>query len=166
VRAVVDGKIAIFGGNQWRPNVHCRDAARAFIRALEAPAALVAGEIFNVGGDDLNHTIADLGNMVAEIVGGVHVTHQANVPDPRDYRVSFEKIRRTLGFEPEYTVAAGIKEVAAAVSAEPGLRAYQSAAYHNVQALQQAFTKPRRRRTDWIPAHPAPSPAHREAAIV
>jgi len=166
VRAVVDGKIAIFGGNQWRPNVHCRDAARAFIRALEAPAGLVAGEVFNVGGDDLNHTIADLGNMVAEIVGGVHVTHQADVPDPRDYRVSFEKIRRTLGFEPEYTVAAGIKEVAAAVSAEPGLRAYQSAAYHNVQALQQAFTKPRRRRTDWIPAHPAPSPAHREAAIV
>jgi len=166
VRAVVDGKIAIFGGNQWRPNVHCRDAARAFIRALEAPAGLVAGEIFNVGGDDLNHTIADLGNMVAEIVGGVHVTHQADVPDPRDYRVSFEKIRRTLGFEPEYTVAAGIKEVAAAVSAEPGLRAYQSAAYHNVQALQQAFTKPRRRRTDWIPAHPSPSPAHRQAAIV
>src|SRR5216110_3646785 len=58
VRAVVDGKIAIFGGNQWRPNVHCRDAARAFIRALEAPAGLVAGEVFNVGGDDLNHTIA------------------------------------------------------------------------------------------------------------
>jgi len=166
VRAVVDGKIAIFGGNQWRPNVHCRDAARAFIRALEAPAALVAGEVFNVGGDDLNHTIADLGRMVAETVGGVHVTQQADVPDPRDYRVSFEKIRRTLGFEPEYTVAAGIKEVAAAVCAEPGLRAYQSAAYHNVQALQQAFTKPRRRRTDWIPAHPSPSPAHREAAIV
>jgi len=168
VRAVVDGKIAIFGGNQWRPNVHCRDAARAFIRALEAPAALVAGEIFNVGGDELNHTIADLGNMVAQIVGGVHVTQQADVPDPRDYRVSFEKIRRTLGFEPEYTVAAGIKEVAAAVCAEPGLRAYQSAAYHNVQALQQAFTKPRRRRSDWIPASlpPAPSAAHREAAIV
>src|SRR5439155_1459175 len=37
VRAVVDHKIAIFGGNQWRPNVHCRDAARAFIAALEAP---------------------------------------------------------------------------------------------------------------------------------
>ena len=36
VRAVVDGRIAIFGGDQWRPNVHCRDAARAFLMALEA----------------------------------------------------------------------------------------------------------------------------------
>src|SRR5439155_1285145 len=115
VRAVVDGKIAIFGGSQWRPNVHCRDAARAFITVLEAPAALVAGEIFNVGGDTLNHTIADLGDMVAEIVGGVQVTMQQDVADLRDYRVSFEKIRKTLDFEPEMRVAAGIREVATGV---------------------------------------------------
>lgn len=152
VRAVVDGKIAVFGGNQWRPNVHCRDAARAFVRALEAPARLVAGEIFNVGGDTLNHTITQLGEMVAEIVGDVQVAQQADIPDARDYRVSFEKIRRTLGYEPEFTVAAGIREVAAAVRSDHALRAYQDAAYHNVQALRQVFVTPRRRRTDRIPA--------------
>src|SRR5205807_6006177 len=76
VRAVADGTISIIGGNQWRPNVHCRDAARAFIAALEAPGERVAGEIFNVGGDALNHTIADLGDMVAEIVGDVEVKRQ------------------------------------------------------------------------------------------
>ncbi|HEY6852667.1 MAG TPA: NAD-dependent epimerase/dehydratase family protein, partial [Gemmatimonadales bacterium] len=157
VRAVVDGKIAIFGGNQWRPNVHCRDAARAFVRALEAPARLVAGEIFNVGGDGLNHTITRLGQMVGEIVGDVDVAQQADVPDARDYRVSFEKIRKTLGYEPEYTVEAGIREVAAAVRSDPALRAYQNAAYHNVQALQQVFVTPRRRRTDSMPAREAAS---------
>jgi len=151
VRAVVDGKIAIFGGSQWRPNVHCRDAARAFITALEAPAGLVAGEIFNVGGDTLNHTIADLGDMVAEIVGGVQVTQQQDVADLRDYRVSFEKIRKTLDFEPEMSVAAGIREVATAVRADSALREYQNAVYHNVQALKQNFITPRRRRTDWLP---------------
>src|SRR5206468_4543200 len=62
VRAVVDERISIFGGSQWRPNVHCRDAARAFILALEARAGAVAGEIFNVGGDALNHRISDLGH--------------------------------------------------------------------------------------------------------
>src|SRR5207247_9206271 len=41
-RAIVDKRISIFGGSQWRPNVHCRDAARAFILALEAPASDVA----------------------------------------------------------------------------------------------------------------------------
>src|SRR5205823_5697710 len=137
VRAVVDRKIAIFGGNQWRPNVHCRDAARAFIAALEAPAERVAGEIFNVGGDALNHRIAELGDMVAEIVRGTEVVHEKDAPDPRDYRVSFEKIRRVLGFEPEFTVPAGIREVAAAVRGQPALRDYQNPAYHNVEALKQ-----------------------------
>ncbi|HVH69059.1 MAG TPA: NAD-dependent epimerase/dehydratase family protein [Gemmatimonadales bacterium] len=152
VRAVVDRRIAIFGGNQWRPNVHCRDAARAFISALEAPGQFVAGEIFNVGGDALNHSIAQLGDMVAEIVGGVDVTHQKDAPDPRDYRVSFEKIRRVLGFEPELTVPAGIREVAAAVRSQAALREYQNPAFHNVEALRQTFTTPRRRGSDWAPA--------------
>src|SRR2546428_352844 len=72
-RAVVDKKIAIFGGNQWRPHVHCRDAARAFVLALEAPAAAVAGEVFNVGGDAQNHRIADLGDIVARCVEGIEL---------------------------------------------------------------------------------------------
>src|SRR6266567_8077052 len=157
VRAVVDRKIAIFGGNQWRPNVHCRDAARAFIAALEAPAERVAGEIFNVGGDALNHTIAALGNLVAETVGDVAVVHQQDATDPRDYRVSFEKIRRVLAFEPEVTVAAGIREVAAAVRGDPALRKYQNPVYHNVQALKRSLDMPRRRREDWTLAR---EPAH------
>ena len=152
VRAVVDGGITITGGNQWRPNVHCRDAARAFIAALEAPAERVAGEVFNGGGDALNHTIADLGDLVAEIVGDVQVARARDGTDLRDYRVSFAKIRRVLGFEPEWTVAAGIREVAAAVRAEPALRNYQNSAYHNVQALRQTLTTPRRRRGDWTAA--------------
>jgi|SRR5690349_14738403 len=157
VRAVVDGKISIFGGDQWRPNVHCRDAARAFIAALEAPGEIVSGEVFNVGGDTLNHTIRGLGDLVAERVGNVTVAQQSDGGDLRDYRVSFAKIRRALGFVPEMTVAAGIDEVAAAVRASGALRNYQSPVYHNVQALKQSFATPRRRQGDWAPAR---EPAH------
>lgn len=152
VRAIVDGKISIFGGNQWRPNVHCRDAARAFLAAFEAPAAAVAGEVFNVGGEALNHRIAELGAMVAQAVGDVQVLQQQEAADPRDYRVSFEKIRRVLQFEPEVTVAAGIREVADAIRADPRLRDYQNPTYHNVQALKETFVRPRRRRGDLPPA--------------
>jgi nucleoside-diphosphate-sugar epimerase len=137
VRAVVDRKISVFGGQQWRPNVHCRDAARAFLMALEAPAGAVAGETFNVGGDALNHRIADLATMVARIVGDVEVIIQDDVPDPRNYRVSFEKIKRVVGFEPEFSVPAGIVEVAAAVQRDPALQRHSQPLYHNVQALRQ-----------------------------
>jgi nucleoside-diphosphate-sugar epimerase len=152
VRAVVDQRIAVHGGDQWRPNVHCRDVARAFVMALEAPAAAVAGEIFNVGGDAQNHRIAELGQMVAEIVGDVNVEYHSDVPDPRNYRVSFEKIRRTLGFEPEYSVARGIREVAAGVRGSPALQHYQSPVFHNVQAFKQSLVAPRRRRDDFAAA--------------
>jgi nucleoside-diphosphate-sugar epimerase len=148
-RAVVDKRIAVFGGNQWRPNVHCRDVARAFMMALEAPADAVAGEIFNVGGNLQNHRISELADMVAEIVGEVTVEHQSEVPDPRNYRVDFSKIRTVLGFEPHYSVARGIREVAAAVRANPGLQHHQSPVYHNVQALKQSMIAPLRRRDDF-----------------
>lgn len=150
-RALSEGRISIFGGNQWRPNVHCRDAARAFVMALEAPSSDVAGEIFNLGGDANNHRITEIGEMVAQIVGGVEVEHRDDVADPRDYRVSFAKIRRALGFEPEYAVTDGIREIVAAVRADPGLRRWQEARFHNVQALQQTFVAPRRRREDFAP---------------
>jgi nucleoside-diphosphate-sugar epimerase len=152
VRAVTDHKISIFGGNQWRPNVHCRDAARAFILALEAPASSVAGEIFNLGGDALNHRISELGEMVARVVGDVQVEIRDDAADVRDYRVSFAKIRRVLGFEPQYTVTDGIREVAAAARASAALSHWQDPAYHNVQALSQTLVAPRRRRDDVVAA--------------
>ncbi len=58
-----------------------------------------------------------------------------------------------LGFEPEVTVGAGIREVAAALASDPALRNHQNPVYHNVQALKQTFAMPRRRRGDWAPAH-------------
>lgn len=139
VRAVMDKKISIFGGDQWRPNVHCRDAARAFMLALEAPARAVAGEIFNVGAESLNHKINEIGLMVARTVGGVDVVIQDEVTDRRDYRVSFEKIRGALGFVPEMSVEDGIREVAAAVRRDAALQHYQSSVFSNVQALRQRF---------------------------
>ena len=139
VRAVVERKISIFGGDQWRPNVHCRDAARAFLLALEAPTKVVSGEIFNVGGEALNHKISEIGLMVARVVEGVDVVIQDEINDRRDYRVSFEKIRRALGFVPEMSVEDGIREVAAAVQRDAALQHYQSPIFSNVQALRERF---------------------------
>lgn len=154
VRAVVDGKIRIFGGGQWRPLVHCRDVAEAFIRAFQAPASAVSGEIFNVGGDELNHRITEIGDIVADIVPGVEILRDADAGDSRNYRVSFEKIRTVLGFEPTHTVAAGVEEIAAAVKADQALRAYREYMFHNVHALKESLVRPRRRREDFTtPAH-------------
>jgi nucleoside-diphosphate-sugar epimerase len=141
-RAVADHKISIFGGRQWRPNVHCRDAARAFLTALEAPGSKVAGEIFNVGGDANNHRIQEIGDTVASVVGDVQINLQNEIPDPRDYRVSFEKIQRVLNFLPEYSVCDGVREVSTAMRADHSLRTHMDPVFHNVQALRQVLAHP------------------------
>ncbi len=148
VRAVVDGRISIFGGDQWRPSVHCQDAARAFVAALEAPASAVSGEVFNVGGEALNHRISEIGEMVSRLVGDVEVTHETNVPDRRNYRVGFEKIRSRLAFVPEFSVEDGIREVAAAIRANPALRNHSLPVYSNVHALRERYESERRERLE------------------
>jgi len=58
-RAAATGKITVFNGQQWRPFLHVRDAARAFMVCMEAEPAVVAGEIFNVGDYNLNYRLTE-----------------------------------------------------------------------------------------------------------
>jgi nucleoside-diphosphate-sugar epimerase len=106
-----DRELEVFGEQFWRPYVHAADAARAVRRVLEAPAEQVAGEVFNVGHSDENFRKLDLVEMITDVLGRGNVTYVHRDEDPRDYKVSFEKIRRELGFQPEVTVAGGIREV-------------------------------------------------------
>ena len=107
-------RIRVFGGRQWRPNLHVQDAAAAFILAADAPDALVRGERFNVGDDRSNHTVRDIADLVAGALPGTEVQLEAQSVDARDYRVSFSKIRTTLGFVQQRSVPDGIAEIVAA----------------------------------------------------
>jgi nucleoside-diphosphate-sugar epimerase len=109
-RITVDG-----GGRQWRPFVHVRDVARAFELALTSDASKVAGEVFNVGSDANNVQILNLAFRVRDAVPGTEVVHAPTDPDLRDYNVSFEKVKRGLGFAAERSVDDGIREVLGAL---------------------------------------------------
>ncbi len=110
-KAKVDGKITVFNGAQWRPFVHVKDAARAIKAAVEAPAEIVHKEIFNVGSNDQNHTILEVGEMIHQKVIGAELLVDNSGEDARNYRVDFSKIHETLGFEPAWTIEAGIEQV-------------------------------------------------------
>jgi len=77
---------------------------------MEAEPAVVAGEIFNVGGYNLNHRLTDVSKLVASVVPHVEVAHVDN-GDQRNYRVSFDKIHSRLGFRTEITLEEGIREL-------------------------------------------------------
>ncbi|MCX6706679.1 MAG: SDR family oxidoreductase, partial [Candidatus Woesearchaeota archaeon] len=67
-KAVFEKEITVFGGNQWRPNVYVGDVGEAIIKALEAPIKEIKGEIINIGSDEQNYRIIDIGKMVNRIV--------------------------------------------------------------------------------------------------
>jgi nucleoside-diphosphate-sugar epimerase len=132
--AKVDGRFTVMGGEQWRPFVHVDDAAEAIMRVLEAPLAAVGNEIFNVGSDEQNYTIREVGEMVHQHVPGAEMIVNAQATDVRNYRVSFAKIRQQLSFEPKWTLAQGIEQVLEAI-ARGEVKDYRDPKYSNVRFL-------------------------------
>jgi nucleoside-diphosphate-sugar epimerase len=104
-------ELVVYGEQFWRPYVHVRDAARAACLALCAPMESVRGEVFNVGATDENYRKLDIVELLKERVATASVRFVHKDEDPRDYRVSFEKVREQLGFGTERSVADGIDEV-------------------------------------------------------
>jgi len=108
-------ELVVFGEQFWRPYVHVRDAAAAVITALEAPASTVRGEVYNVGATTENYRKLDLVDILRERFPDAKVQFVRRDEDPRDYRVSFEKVASRLDFRPARSVQQGIDEVLALV---------------------------------------------------
>lgn len=108
-------RLTVFGEQFWRPYVHVRDASRAVHAVLEAAPETVDGRVFNVGSSAENYRKLDIVNLVRERLPIGQVDFVKKLEDPRDYRVSFERIARELGFVVTRRVPDGIREIAAAV---------------------------------------------------
>src|SRR5206468_3777360 len=110
--AVTTGAIRIMSdGTPWRPLVHVADMAGAIAAALEAPAASIHNEAFNIGRDADNHQVRDIAAAVQRVAAGCRVEYAGQPgPDTRTYRVSFAKVRRQLPeFMPAWTLDAGVR---------------------------------------------------------
>lgn len=113
-----DRDLDVFGEQFWRPYVHVRDAGRAVATVLETPIDRVGGQVFNVGRSGENYRKLDLVEEIQRQLDTGRVRFVKRDEDPRDYKVSFDKIRATLGFETLMTVPDGIGEIIDALSAE------------------------------------------------
>ncbi|WP_158302470.1 NAD-dependent epimerase/dehydratase family protein [Sodalis glossinidius] len=109
--AVNRGEYVIHGGQQWRPFIHCRDVAKAITLILDSPEGKVSGKTFNIGDDQLNMTLSELGNMICGCLPDILLKNESTITDNRSYRVSFGKIRDELGFSADYDISRGIREI-------------------------------------------------------
>ena len=106
------GQAEVYGEQFWRPYTHVRDAAQAIITVLHSPVEKVRGQVVNVGDTSQNYTKGQLVELIcSQIDNPVQLKQVHKNDDPRDYRVSFEKIQRQFGFEITRTVEDGIREI-------------------------------------------------------
>lgn len=116
-QAYNDGVITVTGSSQWRPFIHPQDIAKAIVKVLEKPKKEVSRQIINVGDDNLNITIGNLALLVANIVKKdrngkpVEIIINDDVKDVRNYRVSFKKIKKLLGFKATLDLKKGLEEI-------------------------------------------------------
>ena len=107
------GKIVMTSdGTPWRPLVHVKDIAKAFVCALEAPRDVVHNQAFNVGSSANNLQIRDIAYKVQAQMPQCEVTFGSSDGDTRTYNVDFTKIETQLpGFRHAgYSVDAAITE--------------------------------------------------------
>jgi nucleoside-diphosphate-sugar epimerase len=166
-KAHSEGTITIFNGTQWRPFIHVQDVANGICQALDAPLDVVSGETYNLGDSRMNFTLAQLAERVLAEFPSTRVEYIEN-SDRRNYRVSFEKIYNQIGFECQWTLEDGIREIKRAFESK-FISDYRDARYSNLQFLKLCGTPVCK---DELDRHlmaafaNAPAPARRSATIL
>jgi nucleoside-diphosphate-sugar epimerase len=102
--AMLHNEITVNNPSIWRPIFHIKDACTAYIRAIQAPDNISG--IFNVASD--NYTLGQIGDVVSvemsKLLDKEIKVHINDVKDFRNYKVSIQHAKLTLGFTPIYTV--------------------------------------------------------------
>ena len=113
LEAFTKRSLIIYQRGYSRSFVHIRDVVRGVMMGLEAEKERVCGQVFNLGTDHGNYTKSDIVNLVLKRMPETVVEYKDLTfgGDMRDITVSFEKVKRVLGFETTLDVDDGVREV-------------------------------------------------------
>lgn len=112
--AFTTGKILMKSdGSPWRPIVHIRDIAGAFLAVVGAPRELIHNKAFNVGVTEDNLQIRDIARIVGQTIPDCSIQFVDGAsPDVRNYRVNCDRLPETLpSFQPQWNARLGAKEL-------------------------------------------------------
>jgi len=113
LEAFTKRSLIIYQRGYSRSFVHIRDVVRGVIMGIEAEKEKVRGQVFNLGTDNGNYAKSDIVNFILKRMPETVVEYKDLTfgGDMRDITVSFEKIKRVLGFDTLFDVDDGVREV-------------------------------------------------------
>ena len=129
VLAAVDGDVTVFGGEQYRPLLHVKDAARACAQAIDSGYS----GIFNLHTENVR--IIDFARQLRKHFPEARVTlTEMHVQDARNYRVTSDKARQNLNWIPLLSIDDGIREMKELICSKR-LKDFKHPRYHNQNFL-------------------------------
>ena len=95
MKAVTEKKIKIFGGQQWRPLVHVA--------------------VFNIGSNDQNYQIYQLGELLKKEMPEITIETTPENSDLRNYHQDNSKFDNLVGFSAQHNIVDAIREIKTAI---------------------------------------------------
>jgi len=113
LQAFTKRSLIIYQRGYSRSFVHIRDVVRGVMMGIEAEKEKVRGQVFNLGAENGNYSKNDIVQLVLRRMPETVVEYKDLTfgGDLRDITVSFEKIKRVLGFDTTLNVDDGVREV-------------------------------------------------------
>jgi nucleoside-diphosphate-sugar epimerase len=126
-----------YGGAMWRPLIDINDVVRGYVQALECEADLISGQVFNLSAGNLR--ISELGLRTQRALADLGVKVELQVDYGyrllRNYRVSTQKILKTLGFQPKVTVEDSIERMVREIT-KYGYTDFSHPRYYNIEWMK------------------------------
>ena len=143
--AVNNNKIKVFGGSQLRPNLHIQDYCNVIDLLINSDKSKINNQIFNVGYQNLS--ISELANIVKKVVESefpekgyidIETTHS---DDNRSYHINSEKIKKVLGFVPQFTIEDAVRELCNNFKNRIIKNSFEDDIYFNIKRMQKLKAK-------------------------
>jgi len=105
-----NGKIEVKSKNSTRPFLHINDAIKAIILVIKSEKE-IAGEIFNVGSNDMNYSIGEIAKKIVNITKKENSLVVYDEKDENSFTMNCDKINKKLGFKKNNDLEYGINEI-------------------------------------------------------
>ena len=105
-QAYLNKEIKVFGGEQWRPNVHVEDISSAIIASVYSDKV----GVFNISNENLK--IIDIAELVKKRLPETKITiTKSPFEDNRNYKVDNSLAKDNLNWFPKYKVSYGVDQI-------------------------------------------------------
>ena len=131
VVAATEGKLTVYGGEQFRPLLHVKDVARVMVDNLTTEHC----GIFNIHRQNVR--IVDLAYQVRNhFPDSQLITTEMHFQDARNYRICSAKIAAEMGWKSRYSIDDGIDEIKELIETKR-LKDFKNPRYTNQRYLSQ-----------------------------